>query len=65
MERAILASDRSLDLQASPAHTVVQPPTPRQLPAAVPDFTGREDILNQIACHWLRPGMPPPGICGW
>jgi DNA-binding SARP family transcriptional activator/predicted negative regulator of RcsB-dependent stress response len=51
LERAILRNDPSLDAatasvpgwsNAGPAHV------PRQLPTAAPDFTGREDMLEQL-----------------
>lgn len=49
MERAILVNDGSLDVPPAPVRARgLQPTTPRQLPAALADFTGREDILEQI-----------------
>jgi DNA-binding SARP family transcriptional activator len=64
LERAILANDPELDLPEGGGRvtmhgvtvhgglTVV--PTPRQLPAAIADFTGREDLLAQV-CELLSP----------
>jgi DNA-binding SARP family transcriptional activator len=54
MERAILANDRSLDVQPVPVRAGGLQPVPRQLPATLADFTGRDDILERI-CALLAP----------
>ena len=54
MQRAILTNDSSLDVQPVPARANGLRPSPQQLPATLADFTGRDDILEQI-CLLLAP----------
>lgn len=60
MEQAILANDCTLELPPKLAYSPVVQPTPRQLPAALADFTGRDDILEQI-CGLLAPAEGTKG----
>jgi DNA-binding SARP family transcriptional activator len=50
LEQAILSNDASLATAAPPPVS----PVPRQLPAAVADFTGRADA-SQLLCSYLMP----------
>ncbi|MGE5291022.1 MAG: BTAD domain-containing putative transcriptional regulator [Micromonosporaceae bacterium] len=64
LERAILANDTMLDLPRGVRRGPEEGrfPTaavPRQLPAAVADFTGREDILDKL-CDLLSPRTKDP-----
>jgi DNA-binding SARP family transcriptional activator len=67
LERAILENDPALDLE--PAARIAPPPPaprpgpviPRQLPAAVADFTGREEVLSGIRALLSPPGRDPDG----
>jgi len=53
LERAILANDRALDLgpeaRRRPAWAKNDAEVPRQLPAAIADFTGRGDVLRSLS----------------
>jgi len=54
LEEAILTRDPEIGLPDPPPHAelpgqAVVTPTPRQLPRAIPDFTGREEILAAIS----------------
>jgi DNA-binding SARP family transcriptional activator len=63
LQQAILAQDAALDL-ASEAETAATPPrqpgplVPRQLPAAVADFTGRSKLLADIIAMLSAPDAP-------
>ncbi|GAA4094929.1 AfsR/SARP family transcriptional regulator [Actinomadura miaoliensis] len=53
LESAILASDRSLDLPGGVVRGAAQEwlaatPAPHQLPAATADFTGRDQLIEQV-----------------
>ncbi len=58
LERAILVSDPALGLPRRPAklasNSTNELSAPRQLPATIADFTGREDVLARI-CQSLSP----------
>ncbi len=52
LQRRILAGDDALDAAQGPNRVVVprqRRPTPNQLPAAVADFTGREEVVEQVS----------------
>ncbi|XRQ09018.1 BTAD domain-containing putative transcriptional regulator [Actinomadura welshii] len=61
LESAILASDRSLDLPSGGGRATVQErqaaiPALHQLPAATADFTGREELIEQVLALLSRDG---------
>jgi DNA-binding SARP family transcriptional activator len=63
LQRAILAKDAALDLHSGtdgglPAGRPVTAVVPRQLPAAVADFTGRQEMLGNLVAL-LSPGNEP------
>jgi DNA-binding SARP family transcriptional activator len=65
LEHAILTGDSRLDAAAEPATDKAGPvlvpmPLPRQLPAVVPDFVGRTDLL-QLGCKTLQQPTAAPG----
>jgi DNA-binding SARP family transcriptional activator len=66
LERAILTGDSRLELPGPLAtgglrSQPAQAPVPRQLPAAIADFTGREQELARI-CGLLSPADPGGGM---
>jgi DNA-binding SARP family transcriptional activator/tetratricopeptide (TPR) repeat protein len=66
LERAILESDPALELEpaARSGPRAPRPGTqaiPRQLPAAVADFTGREEVLSSISALLSPSGSEPDG----
>jgi DNA-binding SARP family transcriptional activator len=54
LQAAILAKDSTLDLRSGPSLASMSPPAsghyrvPRQLPAAATDFTGRQEMLDDL-----------------
>jgi tetratricopeptide (TPR) repeat protein len=60
LQQAILTRDPALDIPPWPAEAVpgdglAAIPLPRQLPASVPDFVGREDLVQQAYEVFRRP----------
>lgn len=70
LERAILAGDPALDQGAQPSAAPVPGPgggtrrdaviVPRQLPPAIAEFTGREDLQRNVTALLSEPGSRDP-----
>jgi DNA-binding SARP family transcriptional activator/tetratricopeptide (TPR) repeat protein len=68
LEQAILSGDGALEASAGSVagwtqETAPVVPQPRQLPAVVADFVGRNDLMQQ-ACEILMPAAPTGGLAG-
>ncbi|MFC0541585.1 AfsR/SARP family transcriptional regulator [Kutzneria chonburiensis] len=68
LHQAILAQDPALDTPREPRGSTRQTAAPRQLPAAISDFTGRQDLLEELTTLLTVPpaddaGRPLPIAC--
>lgn len=60
LHRAVLVRDPSLDIEVAPDRGPMPAEKPRQLPAAIADFTGREDDLAALRRCLVADGVPAP-----